>query len=122
MRRSSCAPLCKRVASRPLISPDVPPPLEVDAARRIFGLETEFGLHLDTEATRPITPEEVAGHLFHSVVQWGRSSNVFLTNGSRLYIDVGAHPEYATAECDTLTDLIALDKAGERVVQGLVAG
>jgi proteasome accessory factor A len=104
-----------------VISPDVPPPLEVDAARRIFGLETEFGLHLDTQTTRPITPEEVAGHLFHSVVQWGRSSNVFLTNGSRLYIDVGAHPEYATAEADTLTDLIALDKAGERIVQDLVA-
>jgi len=105
-----------------VISADVPPPLEVDPARRIFGLETEFGLHLDTAVTRPVTPEEVAGHLFHSVVQWGRSSNVFLTNGSRLYIDVGAHPEYATAECDALTDLIALDKAGERVVQGLVAG
>lgn len=105
-----------------MISPDVPPPLEVDPARRIFGLETEFGLHLDTATTRPITPEEVAGHLFHSVVQWGRSSNVFLTNGSRLYIDVGAHPEYATAEADNLTDLIALDKAGERIVQGLVAG
>lgn len=105
-----------------MISPDVPPPLEVDPARRIFGLETEFGLHLDAATTRPITPEEVAGHLFHSVVQWGRSSNVFLTNGSRLYIDVGAHPEYATAEADNLTDLIALDKAGERIVQGLVAG
>jgi proteasome accessory factor A len=105
-----------------MISPDVPPPLEVDPARRIFGLETEFGLHLDTTTTRPITPEEVAGHLFHSVVQWGRSSNVFLTNASRLYIDVGAHPEYATAEADNLTDLIALDKAGERIVQGLVAG
>jgi proteasome accessory factor A len=105
-----------------MISADVPPPLEVDPSRRIFGLETEFGLHLDTATTRPITPEEVAGHLFHSVVQWGRSSNVFLTNGSRLYIDVGAHPEYATAEADNLTDLIALDKAGERIVQALVQG
>jgi len=105
-----------------VISPDVPPPLTVEPSRRIFGLETEFGLHLDTTTTRPITPEEVAGHLFHSVVHWGRSSNVFLTNGSRLYIDVGAHPEYATAEADSLTDLIALDKAGERIVQNLVAG
>ncbi|WP_084129782.1 Pup--protein ligase [Demequina sp. NBRC 110055] len=91
------------------------------AARRIFGLETEFGLHLDAPGARSVTPEEVAGHLFHSVVRWGRSSNVFLTNASRLYIDVGAHPEYATAECDSLTDLIASDKAGERIVQDLVA-
>ena len=109
---------------------DVPPPLEVDPARRIFGLETEFGLHLDrgtdrvdhpARQDRKVTPEEVAGALFHSVVQWGRSSNVFLPNGSRLYIDVGAHPEYATAECDTLSDLIALDKAGEEIVGALVA-
>ncbi|WP_062464800.1 Pup--protein ligase [Demequina soli] len=105
-----------------MLPTDIPPPLDVDPARRILGLETEFGLHLDTGAARPVTPEEVAGHLFHSVVQWGRSSNVFLPNASRLYIDVGAHPEYATAECDTLTDLIALDKAGERIVHHLVAG
>ncbi|MDE0573198.1 Pup--protein ligase [Demequina sp. B12] len=100
---------------------DVPPPLEVPAERRIFGLETEFGLHLDAPRARAVTPEEVAGHLFRSVVEWGRSSNVFLPNASRLYIDVGAHPEYATAECDSLTDLIASDKAGERIVHDLIA-
>ena len=100
---------------------EVPPPLDVDPARRIFGLETEFGLHFRHASERKVTSEEVAGALFHSVVQWGRSSNVFLTNGARLYIDVGAHPEYATAECDTLTDLIAQDKAGERIVGDLVA-
>lgn len=105
-----------------MILNDIPAPLDVDPARRIFGLETEFGLHLDTGAGRPVTPEEVAGHLFHSVVQWGRSSNVFLPNASRLYIDVGAHPEYATAECDSITDLIAMDKAGERIVHDLIAG
>ena len=85
-----------------------------------MGLETEFGLHFDAPHSRSVTPEEVAGHLFHSVVEWGRSSNVFLPNGSRLYIDVGAHPEYATAECDSVTQLIAYDKAGERIVHGLV--
>jgi len=103
-----------------MLGHDIPAPLEVDPARRIFGLETEFGLHFDSAASRKVTPEEVAGHLFHSVVEWGRSSNVFLPNGSRLYIDVGAHPEYATAECDDLLDLIALDKAGERIVSDLV--
>jgi proteasome accessory factor A len=33
---------------------------------------------------------------------------------------VGSHPEYATAECDSLYDLIAHDKAGERILEGLV--
>ena len=46
------------------------------------------------------SPDEVARYLFRRVVSWGRSSNVFLRNGSRLYLDVGTHPEYATAECD----------------------
>jgi proteasome accessory factor A len=54
------------------------------------------------------------------VVSWGRSSNVFLENGARLYLDVGSHPEYATPECDSLTDLVAHDKAGERILEGLV--
>src|SRR6478752_7195423 len=90
--------------------------------KRIFGIETEFGISYSSPESRPLAPEEVARYLFRKVVSWGRSSNVFLTNGSRLYIDVGAHPEYATAEADNLRDLIALDKAGERIVQDLVAG
>jgi len=100
---------------------EIPTPLDVDPRRRILGLETEFGLHFDAPNARAVTPEEVAGHLFHSVVEWGRSSNVFLTNGARLYIDVGAHPEYATAECDSVIQLVAHDKAGERIVHDLVA-
>ncbi|OLT30829.1 hypothetical protein BJF82_15515 [Kytococcus sp. CUA-901] len=50
---------------------------------------------------------------------WGRSSNVFLGNGSRLYLDVGSHPEYATAECTDLLDVVAHDRAGEIIVQDL---
>ena len=38
-----------------------------------------------------------------------------LENGARLYNDHG-HPEYATPECDNLRDLVAHDKAGERIV------
>jgi proteasome accessory factor A len=54
------------------------------------------------------------------VVSWGRSSNVFLRNGSRLYLDVGSHPEYATAECDDLAQLVTHDKAGERILEDLL--
>jgi proteasome accessory factor A len=62
----------------------------------------------------------VARYLFRKVVSWGRSSNVFLTNGSRLYLDVGSHPEYATAECDDLAQLVAHDRAGELILDDLV--
>jgi proteasome accessory factor A len=45
---------------------------------------------------------------------------VFLENGARLYLDVGSHPEYATPECDSLLSVVAHDKAGERILEGLV--
>ena len=88
--------------------------------RRIFGIETEYGVTCTFRGQRRLSPDEVARYLFRRVVAWGRSSNVFLRNGSRLYLDVGSHPEYATAECDSLTGLVAHDKAGERILEGLV--
>ena len=88
--------------------------------RRIFGVETEFGISYSGPNSRPLSPEEAARYLFRKVVSWGRSSNVFLTNGSRLYLDVGSHPEYATAECDDLAQLIAHDRAGELILEDLV--
>src|SRR5207249_6725742 len=36
-------------------------------------------------------------------------------NGARFYNDHG-HPEYSTPECSNLRDLVAHDKAGERIV------
>lgn len=41
-----------------------------------------------------------------------------LPNGARLYNDHG-HPEYATPETRGIVDLIAADKAGERIMQDL---
>lgn len=88
--------------------------------RRIFGIETEYGVTCTFHGQRRLSPDEVARYLFRKVVAWGRSSNVFLRNGSRLYLDVGSHPEYATAECDSVLQLIAHDRAGERILEGLV--
>ena len=89
--------------------------------RRIFGIENEYGVTCTFDGQRRLTPDEVARYLFRKVVSWGRSSNVFLSNGSRLYLDVGSHPEYATPECDDVRQLVTHDKAGERIVEGLVA-
>ncbi|MGH3853834.1 MAG: Pup--protein ligase [Pseudonocardiaceae bacterium] len=88
--------------------------------RRIFGIETEFGVTCTFQGQRRLSPDEVARYLFRRVVSWGRSSNVFLRNGSRLYLDVGSHPEYATAECDNLAQLVTHDKAGERILEDLL--
>ncbi|HDH03084.1 MAG TPA: Pup--protein ligase [Actinobacteria bacterium] len=87
--------------------------------RRIYGIENEYGVTCTLRGQRRLSPDEVARYLFRRVVSWGRSSNVFLENGARLYLDVGSHPEYATPECDNLYDLVAHDKAGEKVLEGL---
>ncbi len=88
--------------------------------RRIFGIENEYGVTCTFHGQRRLSPDEVARYLFRRVVSWGRSSNVFLRNGARLYLDVGSHPEYATPECDNLVDLVVHDKAGERILEGLL--
>ncbi|MEG9225948.1 Pup--protein ligase [Aeromicrobium sp. Sec7.5] len=88
--------------------------------RRIMGIENEYGVTCSFKGQRRLSPDEVARYLFRRVVSWGRSSNVFLRNGSRLYLDVGSHPEYATPECDDVAELVTHDKAGERILEGLM--
>ncbi|MGN6161523.1 MAG: Pup--protein ligase [Marmoricola sp.] len=88
--------------------------------RRIYGIENEYGVTCTFQGQRRLSPDEVARYLFRKVVSWGRSSNVFLRNGARLYLDVGSHPEYATPECDDIVELVTHDKAGERILEGLL--
>ena len=51
----------------------------------------------------------------HSTDVEVRSDRV-LTSGARLYNDHG-HPEFSTPECTSLRELVAQDRAGERVMQ-----
>lgn len=98
---------------------------------RIFGVETEFGTLVADESLG--TPEQaveaIKDYLFFDmklgaidlhardeVFEPARSGG-FLLNGGRMYIDaVGSHLEYATAECRTLKDLVANDRAGQRQI------
>ncbi|AGF72469.1 Pup--protein ligase [Corynebacterium halotolerans] len=89
-------------------------------ARRIFGVETEYGITaVTTDGERTLGPDEIARYLFRPIVSRYSSSNIFTPNASRLYLDVGSHPEIATAECDSLTQLLNYDKAGDRMVDDL---
>ena len=84
-------------------------------ARRIIGVETEYGITCASTigGAPPLDADHAARELFEPVVRLNRSSNVFPRGGARLYLDVGSHPEFATAECDRLADLLAQDRAGE---------
>lgn len=48
-----------------------------------------------------------------------KRNRMFLGNGARFYLDTGDHPEYATPECRTASDLVAYEKAGEIMVDDL---
>jgi proteasome accessory factor A len=87
--------------------------------RRVFGLETEYGVSFTLGGQRRLSPDEVARAMFRHVVSWGRSSNVFLENGARLYLDVGSHPEYATPECESPLEAVVHERAGDRIVHDL---
>ncbi len=97
---------------------------------RIFGVETEFGTLAASDDVRPEeVVEAIKDHVFREQrlgaldlhardeVFEPAEAGGFLVNGGRLYIDaVGSHLEYATAECRTLRDLVANDRAGQRIV------
>ena len=98
---------------------------------RIFGVETEFGcLVVDETLGSPEgVVEAIKDYVFYELrlgaIDLHSRDDVFepahcggfLTNGARLYIDaVGSHLEYATAECRSLKDLVANDRAGQRII------
>ncbi|MDO5699151.1 MAG: Pup--protein ligase [Dermatophilus congolensis] len=85
-----------------------------------MGLETEFGVSFTEGGRKRLAPDEAARAMFRDIVRVDRSSNVFCENGARLYLDVGNHPEYATAECTDLRDLLDQDRAGELVMLDLM--
>lgn len=88
---------------------------------RVFGIETEYGIAcLPREGERaPLDADHAARELFMPLIERYRSTNVFLPNGGRMYLDVGSHPEYATAECSTLRQVIAQDGAGQALLADL---
>jgi Pup amidohydrolase len=64
--------------------------------------DTDEAAYFEIDKDRPLKFEEI-------------KSDLVLANGSRFYND-HAHPEYSTPECTTLRQIVAHDKAGERIV------
>jgi proteasome accessory factor A len=127
--------------------------------KRVFGLETEFGITVDGIESVDVVAESielVRGYTEHgALMKWDYDledphrdargfrakellqdtdesayfemdrnrplsfeeikSDLVLSNGARFYND-HAHPEYSTPECTTLRDIVAQDKAGERIL------
>ncbi len=64
--------------------------------------DTDESAYYEIDKNRPLTFEEI-------------KSDLVLSNGARFYND-HAHPEYSTPECTTLRELVAQEKAGERIL------
>jgi proteasome accessory factor A len=88
---------------------------------QVFGLRNEYSVVFSAVGQRHMSPEEAGLRLLGPVVSGGQGSNVLLRNGGRLYLDVGSRPEYATPGCGSALDLVVHDKAGERILEGLLA-
>ena len=92
---------------------------------RIIGLETEFAIvsahtvPMPPGTENPIAPPEAVAELYRGTPQEYRARNRFLPNGGRLYVDLGSHPEYATAECRSIHDVVAQDRAGESILRAM---
>jgi proteasome accessory factor A len=87
--------------------------------KRIFGLETEYGIIFTPEGRKTLPVEKAIRFLFEKLITTEHFLNVFLENGARFYQDTGCHPEYATPECASPRQLIVFDKAGERILEDL---
>jgi len=103
--------------------------------RRVFGLETEYGLVAhqpleegspDDDHARAVSNEEVAWRVVDAVRDLLPSlpdtvgCGAFLSNGSRVYVD-GHHLEWATPEVSTPWDLVRCTLAGQRVLENALA-
>lgn len=64
--------------------------------------DTDESAYYEIDKNRPLSFEEI-------------KSDLVLSNGARFYND-HAHPEYSTPECTTIKQIIAQDKAGERIL------
>jgi proteasome accessory factor A len=87
--------------------------------KRIYGLETEYGIIFTPEGRKTLPVEKAIRFLFEKLITTEHFLNVFLENGARFYQDTGCHPEYASPECASPKDLVIFDRAGERILEDL---
>ena len=96
----------------------------------LFGTEIEYGCVGSVPPVRAavLVKDAIFRGCRHGLIdppprEWGEvpGNGGFLFNGGRMYLDLG-HLEHATAECRTLTDIVAHERAGENIVNQAVQG
>lgn len=85
---------------------------------RIMGSETEYNVQIMTDEC------DLTQFVDKYYREEGRDdgAELWLPNGSRLYIDSGGLLEYATPEVTSAQQLLAYERAGEHIVQRIAEG
>ncbi|MGH8982156.1 MAG: depupylase/deamidase Dop [Acidimicrobiales bacterium] len=115
------------------------------ATPKVYGIETEYGIHVPGGDGNPITASSVLVNAYATQLErrtgWDfedetpandargfsregtmapvvetHLANTVLTNGARYYVD-HAHPEYSSPECADPLSCVLYDKAGEEVLR-----
>lgn len=112
-RDAATDPVTESIALIKCYRPDDPAP------RWDYSHEDPFrdarGFRAEGLLEHPDEKEEQKHDRRHRLSYEEMKSDRILSNGARLYND-HAHPEYSTPECRGLFDLVAHDKAGERIL------
>ncbi|MBN2491650.1 MAG: proteasome accessory factor PafA2 family protein [Planctomycetes bacterium] len=92
---------------------------------RLFGIETEYALSVLRSERSADGDDDLLRALMGRVRQThphlpAHHSGVFLSNGARLYVDCGGHPEYCTPECTSPDEVVRHVLAGDRILGELV--
>ena len=87
---------------------------------RVFWLKNEYGV-FSAGGYRQLSPEEASRRLLGPVASGGLAAGVLLRNGGRLHVETASRLGYATPECGNVPDLVVHDKAGDRILEGLLA-
>lgn len=91
--------------------------------RRLFGVETEYAFAALRGHTR--LPQRYVERLMSRArarlthLPGSDDAGIFLSNGGRLYVDTGAHPELATPECTDPWEIVRYIKAGDLILERL---
>lgn len=83
---------------------------------RIHGTEIEYGfLKAPGNST-----ESPLSKLHDHLPSYVENHEQYLTNGARIYIDIGDHPEYATPESRSFRQTVAAEIAGEIIMRDVM--
>lgn len=90
-----------------------PGTIDTEPVKRLYGIESELEITPHDDPIRELFEARRISNQLGLLRQ-------FSSNGSRIYVDSGNHPEYATPECQSVRETVAATIAGEMIMSELI--